>query len=84
MPNLKNFSSPWAVRPPIYILSAPRTSLNPSELASLPRRRCAWCGMGIARGECSCLAACAAAAAVAVADAAAPGLEEADDGVETE
>lgn len=36
-PNLKNFSSPAAVRPPIYHFSAPSTSLNPSEELSLPR-----------------------------------------------
>lgn len=84
IPNLKNLSSPAAVRPPMYILSAPRTSRNPSELASLPRRRdgCCACGMGMALGECS-LAACAAAAAVAVADVAAAAAV-AVDGVETE
>lgn len=36
-PNLKYFSSPVAVRPPIYHFSAPSTSLKPSELLSLPR-----------------------------------------------
>jgi hypothetical protein len=35
-PNLKYFSSPPAVLPPIYHFSAPTTSLNPSELLSLP------------------------------------------------
>jgi hypothetical protein len=53
-PSLKNFSSPAAVRPPIYHLSAPNTSRKPSLLLSLPRRRppCVP-GMGIPRGECS-------------------------------
>ena len=57
-PSLKNFSSPVAVRPPMYSLSAPRTSRKPSLLLSLPRRRpapFAGCGIGIApcdRGEC--------------------------------
>lgn len=36
-PNLKYFSSPVAVRPPMYHFSAPSTSLKPSELLSLPR-----------------------------------------------
>lgn len=35
-PNLKYFSSPPAVLPPIYHFSAPTTSLNPSEELSLP------------------------------------------------
>ncbi|KAI0141829.1 hypothetical protein GGR57DRAFT_397462 [Xylariaceae sp. FL1272] len=53
-PSLKNFSSPPAVRPPMYHLSAPMTSLKPSELLSLPRRRPAPApGIGIPwRGEC--------------------------------
>lgn len=38
-PSLKNFSSPRAVLPPMYHLSAPMTSLNPSLELSLPRRR---------------------------------------------
>ena len=38
-PSLKYLSSPVAVRPPIYHLSDPRTSLNPSLLLSLPLRR---------------------------------------------
>lgn len=38
-PTLKYFSSPAAVRPPIYHLSDPLTSLKPSLLLSLPRRR---------------------------------------------
>lgn len=38
-PSLKNFSSPAAVLPPMYHLSAPRTSRKPSLLLSLPRRR---------------------------------------------
>lgn len=49
-PNLKNFSSPVAVLPPIYNFSAPNASRNPSLLLSLPRLRplllCCW-GMGI-------------------------------------
>lgn len=64
-PNLKNFSSPPAVFPPIYILSAPSTSRNPSLELSLPRRR-GCCGMGMARGGCNLLAAAAAAACAAV------------------
>lgn len=63
-PSLKNFSSPPAVRPPMYMRSAPSTSRNPSLELSLPRR-CVCCGgMGIARGGCR-RAACAAAAACA-------------------
>lgn len=55
-PNLKNFSSPVAVRPPIYNFSVPSVSLNPSVELLLPLRLAAlrpW-GMGIAwcaRGE---------------------------------
>lgn len=83
-PNLKNFSSPPAVLPPIYILSAPSTSRNPSLELSLPRRRDC-CGMGIARGGCSLAAAAAAAACAAVPDVAWLGREDGDvEGVETE
>lgn len=39
MPSLKYFSSPAAVFPPMYILSAPSTSRKPSVELSLPRRR---------------------------------------------
>ena len=47
-PSLKNFSSPVAVRPPMYSLSAPRASRNPSLLLSLPLRRAVCvCGIGI-------------------------------------
>jgi len=54
VPSLKNFSSPAAVRPPMYHLSAPSTSRNPSLLLSLPRRRFGPPGMGTPpRGECS-------------------------------
>lgn len=50
-PSLKYLSSPVAVRPPIYHLSVPRTSLKPSLLLSLPLRRFG-VGMGAAlRGE---------------------------------
>lgn len=50
-PSLKYFSSPVAVRPPMYHFSDPRTSLNPSLLLSLPLRRLG-VGMGAApRGE---------------------------------
>ena len=61
-PILKNFSSPPAVRPPMYHLSAPMTSRKPSDELSLPRRlfpadAAEDCGIGIAlccwRGECS-------------------------------
>lgn len=38
-PSLKNFSSPAAVLPPIYHLSAPRASRKPSLLLSLPLLR---------------------------------------------
>lgn len=38
-PSLKKRSSPPAVRPPMYHLSAPSASLKPSLLLSLPRRR---------------------------------------------
>lgn len=83
-PNLKNFSSPPAVLPPIYILSAPNTSRNPSLELSLPRRRDC-CGMGIARGGCSLAAAAAAAACAAVPEGAWLGREAGDvEGVETE
>lgn len=50
MPSLKYFSSPAAVLPPMYILSAPSTSRNPSVELSLPRRRGCW-GMGMPRGD---------------------------------
>lgn len=50
MPSLKYFSSPAAVFPPMYILSAPSTSRNPSVELSLPRRRGCW-GMGMPRGD---------------------------------
>lgn len=50
MPSLKYFSSPAAVLPPMYILSAPSTSRNPSVELSLPRRLGCW-GMGIPRGD---------------------------------
>lgn len=47
-PNLKNFSSPVAVLPPIYSLSAPSASRNPSLLLSLPRLRARpLCGIGM-------------------------------------
>lgn len=46
-PSLKNFSSPPAVLPPIYHLSAPIASLKPSLLLSLPRRRPDAEGFGI-------------------------------------
>lgn len=49
-PSLKNFSSPPAVRPPMYHLSAPSTSRNPSLLESLPRLRSRWFGIGTAAG----------------------------------
>lgn len=87
-PNLKNFSSPCAVLPPMYILSAPKTSLKPSELESLPLRRDC-CGIGIPRGECN-LAAAAAAACAAVDEVAPADVEwprevpGAEDGVDTE
>lgn len=68
MPSLKYFSSPAAVLPPIYILSAPSTSRNPSDDESLPRRR-GGCGIGTPLGEATPRAAadcdCAAAAACA-------------------
>lgn len=70
MPSLKYFSSPAAVLPPMYIFSAPRTSRNPSDEESLPRRR-GCCGIGMFLGEatpradCDCDCAAAAAAACA-------------------
>lgn len=73
-PSLKNFSSPPAVRPPMYHLSAPITSRKPSDELSLPRRLLPaaappppappCCGIGMAlccRGECRRACACAAA-----------------------
>ncbi|ROV95288.1 hypothetical protein VPNG_08946 [Cytospora leucostoma] len=67
MPSLKYFSSPAAVLPPMYILSAPSTSRKPSDEESDPRRR-GCCGMGMPLGEVTPRAAdcdCAAAAACA-------------------
>lgn len=72
----------------MYILSAPKTSLKPSELESLPLRRDC-CGIGIPRGECN-LAAAAAAACAAVDEVAPADVEwprevpGAEDGVDTE
>lgn len=80
-PSLKNLSSPPAVLPPMYILSAPVTSRKPSDELSLPRLL--GCGMGIPRGGCNrpawdAAAACAAAVAM-------PREEEGlVDGVDTE
>lgn len=45
-PILKNFSSPAAVLPPIYHLSAPSASRKPSLLLSLPLLRELGIGMG--------------------------------------
>ena len=65
-PSLKKRSSPPAVRPPMYHLSAPLASRNPSLELSLPRRRPPGDPLlpppppppgldapGIGRGECS-------------------------------